>query len=68
MKISEQNHPFYRPLWRRIVIVLIVAAWFASEIWRGSDGLWVALSGAMLAYAVWTFLIGFPKDDDGPPA
>lgn len=68
MKIADQQHPFYKPLWRRIAIVVVVALWLAFELWMGSTGIWLAMAGGMLAYAIWVFLISFPKDDGGPPA
>ncbi|MFN4142259.1 DUF3329 domain-containing protein [Aestuariivirga sp.] len=69
---SEQKHPFYKPLWRRIAIVAVVAAWLALEIYRGSESLWIMIAAGMLAYAVYTFFIAWPKDapegDAGPEA
>jgi len=62
MGTPEQRHPFYRPLWRRVIIVAVIAAWFGFELYGGS-GFWVILAGAALGYAVWEFLITFPKDD-----
>jgi polyferredoxin len=67
---NEQKHPFYRPLWRRVLIVVTVALWLAFEVYQQASGLWIALSGGMLVYAVYTFLITWPKDtaeDDGAP-
>ncbi|NJM28998.1 MAG: DUF3329 domain-containing protein [Rhizobiales bacterium] len=64
IKNSDVGHPFYRPLWRRIVIVAFVAAWFGYEAYS-KDGLWTVLSAAMLGYAIWTFFIAWPKDEDG---
>ena len=66
LKPTEQSHPFYKPLWRRIAIVVSIALWLGFELYTGGSGLWIALSAGMLAYAVWTFLISFPKDDGGP--
>lgn len=68
MKIAEQKHPFYKPLWRRIVIIATIAAWFGIELAQGGSGLWAVLAGGILAYAIWVFLISFPKDDAAPPA
>jgi hypothetical protein len=68
MKIVDQDHPFYRPLWRRLVIVGLIAAWAAYEIGVVRDPLWMILIGGLLAYAVWNFLITWPKPgptDDG---
>ena len=68
MPSKEQQHPFYKPLWRRVAIVAVVAAWLAFELYQGGEGLWVALAAGMLFYAVYTFFITWPKDepkDDG---
>jgi hypothetical protein len=62
----EQDHPFYKPLWRRVVIVIVVALWAAFEFYMGQRGLWLWIAIGALAYAVYTFLLTFPKDD--PPA
>lgn len=67
---NEQKHPFYKPLWVRATVVAAVAVWFALELWRGTDGLWIALSAGMLGYAVYTFFLTWPKEqpeDDGSP-
>lgn len=68
MKSKETDHPFYRPLWRRIAIVAVVTAWFLYELLVGQDGFWTMLSGAMLGYAVWIFLISWNGPKDPPPA
>jgi hypothetical protein len=72
MKLSERDHPFYRPLWRRIAIVAVVAAWAGFEVLVSGDGFWTMLSLFFLGYAVWMFFISYrPKDADGdgaPPA
>jgi hypothetical protein len=59
---SDQNHPFYRPLWRRVAIVASTVAWLAFESLYGGSGLWVGLAAATCAYCIWTFLITFPKE------
>jgi hypothetical protein len=72
MASREQQHPFYKPLWRRIAIVAVIVLWLAFEIYQDGGGLWVALAAGMLAYAVYTFFITWPaghsKDDAGPSA
>jgi paraquat-inducible protein B len=59
-KTYEQASPFYKPLWRRIAITAAVAAWLAFEIYN-NEGLWITIAGAMLAYAIWTFFLTWPK-------
>ena len=29
---KEQSHPFYKPLWRRVVITAVVLFWFVFEL------------------------------------
>ncbi len=62
---NEQKHPFYRPLWRRVAIVVTVALWLLFELYQQNSGLWIAIAGGMLVYAVYTFLITWPKDQPG---
>jgi len=71
----EQDHPFYKPLWIRVLIVVVVAGWLVFEIMQGSDAMWVMIAVAFLAYSIYIFFITFPKDkpdagskDDAPPA
>jgi hypothetical protein len=63
MKLSMQPHPFYEPLWRRIMIVIFTASWFGFEILVAHEGMWKVLAGAMFAYCVWSFLIAYPQQD-----
>ena len=47
MKIIDESHPFYRPLWRRVALVAVLAGWTAFEVFitsldaggRGASGL-----------------------------
>jgi Ca2+/Na+ antiporter len=67
---SEQQHPFYKPLWRRVAIVAVIFFWLCFEIFTGASEIWIVLALAMLAYAVYTFFLTWPKDDpkdDGAP-
>ena len=66
MKVSDRDHPFYRPLWRRIAIVAVVAAWAAYELLVTGDGFWTVLALGFLGYSVWIFLIDWkPGPEDG---
>lgn len=64
MKLTDAGHPFYKPLWRRIAIVAVVALWAAYEVLVSKEPLWIVLSIGMLAYALWTFVIGWPKEEN----
>jgi hypothetical protein len=65
MKLADTGHPFYKPLWRRLAIVAVVALWAAYEILVSKEPLWIAISAGMLAYAVWVFVVSWPKEQ--PP-
>lgn len=61
--MADRDHPFLRPLWRRIVLVAGCVAWAVIEYVNGAQG-WAALAGGMAVLGAWQFLIAYPK----PPA
>jgi hypothetical protein len=46
-----------------VAIVATIALWLLFELWQQNSGLWIAIAGGMLVYAVYTFLITWPKDE-----
>lgn len=62
----DRDHPFYRPLWRRILIVAVAAGWTVFELVVGGNPMWLVIAIGILAYAVWSFLITYPGAE--PPA
>ena len=62
-KFIDPAHPFYKPLWRRIVIVAVCASWFVMEAVVLKEPLWALLSGAMGAYAAWVLLWTWRGED-----
>jgi hypothetical protein len=54
-------HPFLDPLWRRIVLVVLVAGWAAYEVILAREPLWMMIAIAMLAYGCWAFILNWPK-------
>ena len=63
MKIIDPAHPFYKPFWRRVVIVAVVALWLVFEFVVGGNPMWMIIAGAVLVYSGWTLLITFPRND-----
>ncbi len=61
------NDPFYRPLWVRVLIVGVTAAWSAGEFLWGSP-VWGGLIGGISAYAFYGLFMAFnPRDpEEGP--
>lgn len=58
MKETELN--WFRPLWRRIAVLVVCLIWVGFEAWHGEQ-LWILISGGLTAYAVWNFFITFDK-------
>jgi hypothetical protein len=53
-----------------LVVTVLVAAWFCWEAFINRDQLWMIITGAALAYAVWSLFITYkappPKKQAGP--
>lgn len=64
MKFLDPEHPFFRPLWRRIVVVALCLGWAVFEIVSGSP-FWAILFGAAGVYAAWQLLITFDPGGGG---
>jgi len=56
MKLIEADHPFFRPLWVRVLIVLVCACWGAFELYTGQI-FWALLFWAFAAMSVHAFFI-----------
>lgn len=53
---------WFRPLYRRVIVVAIVAGWCAFEWLVSHDQIWGMITAAALAYAVWMFFINFESE------
>ena len=60
---GQPDHPFYRPLWRRILIVITTVLWVGFEFFFSHSGLWTVLALAICIYSIWTFLITYRLPD-----
>lgn len=56
--MRDAEHPFFRPLWRRIAVVCVCAAWAAWELWL-AEPMWTTIAVGMAVYAAWTYLIAY---------
>jgi hypothetical protein len=61
--VKQNDVNWFRPLWRRVLVTGIVAAWCLWEWAFNRDQLWGLLTAALLAYAIYSFFISFPKED-----
>ena len=62
----DAEHPFFRPLWRRVATVAFCAAWMLWELYNG-EMFWTIIVAAITAYAAWTFLIDYGRREAGRP-
>ncbi|PSJ61061.1 hypothetical protein [Kumtagia ephedrae] len=62
---KDTDHPFLRPLWRRVALVVFCAAW---AVWEFSNGetFWGTLAAGMAVYGAWIFVISYKAPVDGP--
>ena len=68
--MKDADHPFFRPLWRRIAIVAFCAAWAVWE-YSNNQAMWATIAGGMAAYGAWVFLVTYkppaePPSDQAP--
>ncbi|MDD7971899.1 hypothetical protein [Roseinatronobacter alkalisoli] len=64
MKFLDVQHPFFRPLWRRVAVVTLCLGWAVFEIVTGSP-FFAILFGAAGLYCAHQFFIAFdPKDPE----
>ncbi|KAA0700618.1 hypothetical protein DTW90_02925 [Neorhizobium sp. P12A] len=63
MQLIDPNHPFYKSLWRRILIVAVCLGWAVIEA-STREPFWAVLVGAVGIYAAWMLLLNF---DPKPP-
>ena len=61
-RFFELDHPFFRPLWLRIAVVVSCLGWAAFETAFGSPG-WAMLFGAVGLYSAYRLFVTFaPRD------
>ncbi|WP_454850454.1 hypothetical protein [Rhizobium binxianense] len=64
MQLIDPNHPAYRRLWVRILIVAVCLGWAVLEFTTG-DPFWGVLAGGAGVYAAYVLLWNFRPE---PPA
>ena len=59
--LIDPNHPFFRPLWVRVLTVAVPLGWAMFEASTGALA-WAIMFGAAGLYALWAlFLQGRPE-------
>lgn len=63
--LFEVQVPFFRPVWRRVVVTALCLGWAVFELSSGA-AVWAALFGAAGVYLLWQFFIArWPQDGGG---
>ncbi|MBE3636851.1 hypothetical protein [Mangrovicoccus algicola] len=61
--MPDLNHPFFRPLWRRVLITVFCLGWALFEAVAGGP-FWAVLTGGLGLWCAWGFFVTFdPRDD-----
>jgi hypothetical protein len=62
-KFLDTDHPMFRPLWVRVLIVGLCVGWAVLEFVTGS-AFWGVLFLALGGYSAWGFFVDFPPPQD----
>ncbi len=62
MRLIDPSHPFFRPAWRRALIVAAPFAWAAVE-WSQDNRIWAYLFAAIGGFLAWNLFVGFHPED-----
>jgi hypothetical protein len=65
-KFLDTDHPWLRPLWVRVLVVLLASGWAVLEFATGSP-FWGMLFLGLGAYAAWSFFLD-PDRHRSPPS
>jgi hypothetical protein len=64
-RFLDLDHPFFRPLWIRVLIVVVCLAWSVFEFVGTGSPFWGVLFGVIGLYAGWHFFLNFnPRPPD----
>ncbi|MBZ9655282.1 DUF3329 domain-containing protein [Phyllobacterium lublinensis] len=63
---KDSNHPWFRPLWRRVAVVAFCVAWAIFEFATGTP-FWGVLALGFAAYGVWQFFIIYDASEPAAP-
>ncbi len=58
MRLLDPEHPFFRPAWRRALLVAAPFAWAGVE-WSFDNRLWAYVFAGIGGYLAWTLFIAW---------
>ena len=54
--MKDYEHPFFRPLWRRVAVVAVCVVWAILEFATG-EPFWGTIAFGFAAYGIWQFFL-----------
>ena len=63
----DSNHPWFRPLWRRVAVVAVCFAWAIVEFATGTP-FWGVIALGFAGYGIWQFFIAYDAPEPAQPA
>ncbi|PWR04560.1 hypothetical protein DKT77_00920 [Meridianimarinicoccus roseus] len=57
----DTGHPWFRPLWRRVVLALVTGGWALVELAGGNTG-WALVFMALAGWVVWALLVTYAPE------
>ena len=59
----DVQHPWFKPLWLRVAIVVFTFCWTGFELWNGNT-LWAVFFGACGVYLAYQWLWAWTLEDE----
>ncbi|MGO4851329.1 hypothetical protein [Phaeovulum sp. W22_SRMD_FR3] len=56
MKMIDPDHPFFAPMWRRVLTTVLPILWGGVELATGNPG-WALIFAGAGAYAGWELIV-----------
>ena len=63
MNFFDLRHPFFNPLWRRVLTVAFSGGWAIVEFVSGSPG-WAMLFAALALWCAYEFFVNWQPQDE----
>ena len=61
--MKDYEHPFFRPLWRRVAVVAVCVVWAGIEFTHDAP-FWGVIALGFAGYAIWQFFYLYKPIDE----
>jgi hypothetical protein len=63
--MKDYEHPFFRPLWRRVAVVAVCVVWALIEYMHANTG-WATIAAGLAVYGGYQFFYLYKPREDAP--